>query len=286
MITGISIENFKGISERVTLDLRPITLLFGANSAGKSTVMHAMLYFYEVFVNHNLDADRTEVGGTAIHLGGFRNLQANHDREKPIVLRIDCTCQYDFEHESEFEHSELLSPAFDLLGINVDTIIETQRPDHIGMELTIAWNERSGRPFVERTKLFFEQEWFAVIESNTHSSKVFLSVLDKKIANITQAPNSMSLQQPYVDVGLVLSDLEKEALKARNGALHGHKNGNASSVTELDRDAETFDHLRMLITKFVLQLCEYDGPYIDYASRPPLATSPSHDYRRLSPEFG
>ena len=28
MITGISIENFKGISERVTLDLRPITVLF------------------------------------------------------------------------------------------------------------------------------------------------------------------------------------------------------------------------------------------------------------------
>lgn len=187
MITGISIENFKGISERVTLDLRPITLLFGANSAGKSTVMHAMLYFYEVFVNHNLDADRTEVGGTAIHLGGFRNLQSNHDRTKPIVLRIDCTCEYDFEHESEFEHSGLLSPAFDLLGINVDTIIETQRPDHVGIELTIAWNERSGRPFVERTKLFFEQEWFAVIESNTHSGKVFITSMNLEHPLLTLA---------------------------------------------------------------------------------------------------
>jgi AAA15 family ATPase/GTPase len=38
MITGISIENFKGIGERIDLKLRPLTLLFGANSAGKSTI--------------------------------------------------------------------------------------------------------------------------------------------------------------------------------------------------------------------------------------------------------
>ena len=44
MITGITIENFKGIREPVHLDLRPITLLFGAISAGKSTIMHAWLY--------------------------------------------------------------------------------------------------------------------------------------------------------------------------------------------------------------------------------------------------
>jgi hypothetical protein len=39
-ITGITVENFKGISTPVTLPLRRITLLFGANSAGKSTLIH------------------------------------------------------------------------------------------------------------------------------------------------------------------------------------------------------------------------------------------------------
>jgi len=29
MITGITIENFKGIGDRVELEVRPITLLFG-----------------------------------------------------------------------------------------------------------------------------------------------------------------------------------------------------------------------------------------------------------------
>ncbi|MEO8495300.1 MAG: ATP-binding protein [Planctomycetota bacterium] len=44
MITGITIENFKGIRVRVNFDFRPITLLFGANSAGKSTILHALHY--------------------------------------------------------------------------------------------------------------------------------------------------------------------------------------------------------------------------------------------------
>jgi hypothetical protein len=95
MITGISIENFKGISERVTLDLRPITLLFGANSAGKSTILHALHYAREVFERHNLDADQTIAGGKYIDLGGFQRM-LNHGGKGPngigdpaIVLEFD-----------------------------------------------------------------------------------------------------------------------------------------------------------------------------------------------------
>jgi predicted ATPase len=65
MITGISIENFKGIRgiedsegnlQPVEIELRPLTLLFGANSAGKSSILHALQYAAEVFERRNLDA--------------------------------------------------------------------------------------------------------------------------------------------------------------------------------------------------------------------------------------
>lgn len=41
-ITAIEIENFQSIKERVRIDLAPITLLFGPNSAGKSAVFDAL----------------------------------------------------------------------------------------------------------------------------------------------------------------------------------------------------------------------------------------------------
>ena len=44
-ITSITIENFKGIGDKaVTIPIRPITLLFGKNSSGKSTVLQALRY--------------------------------------------------------------------------------------------------------------------------------------------------------------------------------------------------------------------------------------------------
>ncbi|MBN8453059.1 DUF3696 domain-containing protein [Accumulibacter sp.] len=92
-ITAIEIENFKGISERVRVELKPITLLFGANSAGKSTILHALLYMKDVLDRRNLDAITTPVSGRALDLGGFRRFVHGHDlsRTVRIALSLDLT---------------------------------------------------------------------------------------------------------------------------------------------------------------------------------------------------
>ena len=90
MFKAITLENFKGVGQRQHLELRPITLLFGPNSAGKSTFIHALHYAREVFLNHNLDADQTISGGAHVRLGGFKNLVHNHDEINNVVsLRFD-----------------------------------------------------------------------------------------------------------------------------------------------------------------------------------------------------
>jgi len=88
-ITSITIENFKGFREKVKIDLKPITLLFGANSAGKSTIIQSLHYAWEVIGRHNLDPNFTEFGGREMDLGGFENLVHGHDLDKSISLRLD-----------------------------------------------------------------------------------------------------------------------------------------------------------------------------------------------------
>ena len=44
LIKAITIENFKGISEPVRVEFKPLTLLFGPNSSGKSTIIQALHY--------------------------------------------------------------------------------------------------------------------------------------------------------------------------------------------------------------------------------------------------
>src|SRR5262245_26130009 len=89
MLTSISLENFKGIRDRMTIPLSPITLLFGANSSGKSTIMQAIHYAREILERRNLNPDRTLAGGESVDLGGFLNLLHNHDPNKTISLRFD-----------------------------------------------------------------------------------------------------------------------------------------------------------------------------------------------------
>lgn len=53
-IQTLTLKNFKGVGEvSKTIDFSPITLLFGPNSAVKSTILHAFLYFYEILNNGN-----------------------------------------------------------------------------------------------------------------------------------------------------------------------------------------------------------------------------------------
>ena len=76
MLTAIEVENFKGIGRPIRIELRPITLLFGPNSAGKSTILHALHYAHEVLSRRNFDPDETHHGGHFLDLGGVPELRS------------------------------------------------------------------------------------------------------------------------------------------------------------------------------------------------------------------
>ncbi|MFC1792719.1 DUF3696 domain-containing protein [Planctomycetota bacterium] len=89
MITKINIENFKGIGEKIVIPIRPLTLFFGANSAGKSTILHAFHYVREILERQNYDADQTLSGGEFIELGGFGDFVHKKEMDRSVIIRID-----------------------------------------------------------------------------------------------------------------------------------------------------------------------------------------------------
>ena len=88
LITAIEIENFKGIGTPVRIDLRPITLLFGRNSAGKSTILQALCYAHEILSHRNVDAKKTDLGGDQVDLHGFRHFVHRHHLNRVVRLRF------------------------------------------------------------------------------------------------------------------------------------------------------------------------------------------------------
>ena len=89
MLTAIELANFKGISSGQRIEFAPITLLFGANSAGKSTILDSLLYLSELLERGDADVDRTEVGGQVAELGGFARLVHRHERDRTIYIKAE-----------------------------------------------------------------------------------------------------------------------------------------------------------------------------------------------------
>lgn len=77
-LQALRVGNFKAFADTQRIPLKPITLIFGPNSSGKSSFIHSLALAHEAQFGREkrsltrLDVHHTDVGGSAIDLGGFR----------------------------------------------------------------------------------------------------------------------------------------------------------------------------------------------------------------------
>lgn len=180
MITGIAIENFKGIRDRVEIQLRPITLLFGANSSGKSTILHALQYAREIFERKNLDPDKTIGTGDFVDLGGFQQLVHGHDLNRSITLRLSFTPGPQFLDDEDPAIGMVDYDALDEY-LELDSLMTTylQRlvaPAAPSVEVKVSWSHQFEKPFVSQLQLFDGEDWIAAIDSEASGKRVMLRI--------------------------------------------------------------------------------------------------------------
>jgi AAA domain len=84
---SFSIANFKAFGSKPNeIPLRPITLIFGPNSAGKSSLLQALMYFHEVMESGELDVIAPRSGSGKIDLGGFKQVLHRRGAMRHIVI--------------------------------------------------------------------------------------------------------------------------------------------------------------------------------------------------------
>jgi len=89
MIEAIRLQRFKGFLDSGWIELKPITLLFGYNSSGKSTILQALL-----MLKQTLESPAKEIpiifSGNRVDLGTFYDVAHRHEisDETPIVLSL------------------------------------------------------------------------------------------------------------------------------------------------------------------------------------------------------
>lgn len=88
-LSRLTLENFKAFGERrQQMPIRPITLIYGPNSSGKSSLLQAIALAHEVVVNRGRIADtkKTQLAGESIDLGGFRQYVHRHEANRDVNL--------------------------------------------------------------------------------------------------------------------------------------------------------------------------------------------------------
>ncbi len=90
-LEGLRLANFKAFGSSQRVPLRPITLLFGANSVGKSSVLHSLALARHAVETGELDVHRTRLGGDSIDLGGFGQYvhRRQWDQEVTLTFQLD-----------------------------------------------------------------------------------------------------------------------------------------------------------------------------------------------------
>ncbi|MBU0595639.1 AAA family ATPase, partial [Candidatus Bipolaricaulota bacterium] len=89
MIRRLHLGNFKAFAETQEAPLRPLTLIYGPNSAGKSSLIHSLALAHHGLLTGDLDTQRTEIGGESIDLGGFRQYVHRRDTARQVEWGVD-----------------------------------------------------------------------------------------------------------------------------------------------------------------------------------------------------
>ncbi|WP_156041966.1 AAA family ATPase [Bradyrhizobium sp. URHD0069] len=185
-LSQIEIENFKGIGNSQSVDLKPITLLFGPNSAGKSTILQSLHYLREILERRNADPDQTIAGGL-IDLGGFATLVHSHDLNRAINLRVRIDLRDDQGSERLPLNSggSLHDPDFSNLGIRYLVGENTALKEYavvqdIGLGLEVRWSELIRAPYVAKATVEIDGETIAELHSPPQQGRAQLTAFNFK----------------------------------------------------------------------------------------------------------
>jgi hypothetical protein len=132
-LQALRVGNFKAFADTQRIPIKPITLIFGPNSAGKSSFIHSLVLAHEAQFGREkrslarLDVHHTDVGGSAIDLGGFRQYVHRGQLNKRVEWGAELTVAA-LRADKDQRLAQLLAP-ISSVALNIAVGIELDDQD-------------------------------------------------------------------------------------------------------------------------------------------------------------
>ncbi|MCY9844561.1 AAA family ATPase [Vibrio caribbeanicus] len=191
----IKLSNFKGIDEEVSIPLAPITLLFGGNSVGKSTVLQSLLYLYELLVNKDTDPITSVKQGRHCLLNGFENLVHKKDltREVSIEVKLDISdvILNSYLTESDEQYIESSLDQRDSFVLNEPSV------DCVSLRFVIAHNQTE--PFLKSLFIKINGEIFSELKQEANSPNIWMFVEPESVELLDEIYGDSSISNIIIE---------------------------------------------------------------------------------------
>lgn len=119
-VTAFRIQNFMGFEDSGWIELRPITLLFGRNSSGKSALIRALLLLRQSLESEPGGGALLFVKDDGFDFGDFREVVRNHNVRHELAFWFRCR----FDHDTKNSNSRR---AFDAINDSLMTGQDNER---------------------------------------------------------------------------------------------------------------------------------------------------------------
>lgn len=234
-ISKLSLTNFRSFKETQTIEFAPVTLLFGPNSVGKSTVLMALFYLQQILSKGQCDpASIDALGGKFV--GGFKNLVNGKDINKSIKLKVE----YDKGNAIGSTYTYLS----DLIGEQVNIALSSPSSDakKIAIEFEISWSMSQKTAYISNYKVWFDEIEIAEINSDAGLKQPMITALNYLHPLLLPEEHDDWLVDCFDNQVEIHNDLFDKVLELKGIYNPGHAeiaDGEAPAL-ESDEDASAF----------------------------------------------
>lgn len=89
MIESLSLQNYKAF-ENVTIPIKPLTILLGANSVGKSSIIQMLMLLHQTAEErYSIYTSAFKIYGRYVNVGSYENLIKDKDKSQTLIVKVD-----------------------------------------------------------------------------------------------------------------------------------------------------------------------------------------------------
>ncbi|MBU1864376.1 MAG: AAA family ATPase [Candidatus Omnitrophica bacterium] len=167
MFTEIGIENFKAFGKMQSIPLKPITLIYGPNSSGKSSLLQSLLLFKQT-----LEEGSEEVvllpKGSLVDLGSVSEFIHKHNLKKDFKLSLSFKHLWSdgWMYQSSFPENDQLKMEFSFFSERIH-----KNTTQIFVKEINLFYESESKPFAKYKNVWFFPELRRLIVQKTNAAR-------------------------------------------------------------------------------------------------------------------